>query len=78
LNKPYIMHKTKFLLVSFVIDNKYGTVAHDTMLRRGRNIRGIFLSLVSVTTLLYTVQCRADFLYKIENSVMLDTDSVVK
>ena len=72
------MHNTKFLLVSFVIDNKCGTVAHDIVLRKGRNIRGIFLSLVSVTTLLHTVQCSADFVYKIENSVMLDTDSVVK
>jgi hypothetical protein len=72
------MHKTKFLLLSFVIGNKCGTVAHDIMVRKGRNIRGIVLSLVSVTTLLYTVQCMADFLYKIENSVMLDTDSVVK
>jgi hypothetical protein len=72
------MHKMMFLLVSFVIDNKCGTVAHDIMLRKGRNIRGISLSLVPVTTLLYTVQCRAEFLYKIENSVILDTDSVVK
>jgi len=72
------MHKTKFLLVSFVIDNKYGTVAHDIMLRKDRNTRGIFLSLVSVTTFLYTVQCRADLLYGTEDSVMSDSDSVVK
>ena len=72
------MHMTKFLLVSFVIDNKCGTVAHDIMRRKGRNIRDIFLSLVSVKTFLYTVQFRADFLYKIENFVMLDTESVVK
>jgi hypothetical protein len=72
------MHKTKFLLVSFVIDNKHGTVAHDIMLRKGKNTRDIFLSLVSVTTLLYNVQCRADFLYEIKSSVLLDSDSVVK
>jgi hypothetical protein len=48
------------------------------MLREGRNVSGIFLSLVSVTTILYTVARRADFLYKIENSEVLDTDSAVK
>ena len=78
MNKAYIMHKTKFLLVSFVIDSRRGAVTHNIMLRKGRNTRGIFLSLVSVITLLYTVQCRIDFLYETKNSVMLDSDSVVK